>query len=84
MLRIDKGRNAASLLYLRNGMKRQSGLSGRLRTVNLDDSSSRKAACTERNIHGKRSGRHHLDVLVHAGISQLHDGALSAILLYLS
>ena len=84
MLRIDKGRNPASLLYLCNGMKCQSGLTGRLRTVNLDNSSSRKAACTERNIHGKRSGRYHLDVLVDAGISQLHDGTLSAILLYLS
>ena len=84
MLRIDESRNATHLLSLGNRMNGQRRLTRRLRSVNLDNSSSREASRSKCNVHRKGTGRNHLNILVHTGVPQLHDGALSAILLYLS
>ena len=50
MLGIDKARNTAPLLYLGHRMKRQCGLTGGLRSVDLNDTALREAAGAQRDI----------------------------------
>ena len=50
MLGIDKARNAAALLHFRNHVQRDRGLTGGLRSVDLDDTPLRNAAESQREI----------------------------------
>ena len=50
VLGIDKARNAAALLHFRNHVQRDRGLTGGLRSVDLDDTSLRNAAESQREI----------------------------------
>ncbi len=75
MLGIDKRRDAAHFLCFRNGMKRQRRLPGRFRPVNLDDTPSRIAADTDRDIERQRTRGNDVHIHLRPHIPQLHDGA---------
>ena len=63
-------------------MNGQSGLTGRLRTIDLDDASLRIAAYAECIVEGDTAGRNHFDVL-DVFITELHDGAFAEVFLNL-
>jgi hypothetical protein len=79
VLRVDEGGGSAGLLHLRDHRKRQRGLAGRLRPVDLDHAAAGQAAHAQRDIKAERPGRHHLNVLQGARV-HAHDGALAVLL----
>ena len=62
MLCIDEAGDPATLLYLCHGMQREGRLTGGLRSIDLDDSSLRVAAGTERDVQGKGTGRYGFNI----------------------
>ena len=78
MLGVDVGHFAAPLLSLGYNVQCKSRLTGRLRAIDLDDTSSRNAADPQRQIQRKRTGgdgvHHRLCIL-----TQPHDGALAKV-----
>ena len=81
MLRVDKSRNAASLLDFRYHVQGNGRLTAGLRSVYLDNTASRHAAQSQGNVKTQRAGRNCLNVHIRAGISQLHHGSLTVCLL---
>ena len=79
VLRIDEGRRAAELLRLGNAVQRDRGLTGGLRSVDLDDSAARQTADAECKVKTDGAGRDVLDR--HAGVfAEAHDRALAELL----
>ena len=76
VLGVDERGDAALLLHVGDRVERECRLSGRLRTVDLDDAAAREPADAEGDVEGDRSGGDHFDrcALVAA---QSHDRALS-------
>ena len=67
VLGIDDSGNAALFLNLGHGVDSEGGLTGRLRTVDLDDTSSRITSYAQRVVQTEAAGRddgHILNVLV--------------------
>ena len=52
MLRIDKGNDASHGLSLRKDLEGKGGLTRGLRTVNLNDATTRNAADAKRGVKG--------------------------------
>ena len=72
VLRVDECRRAAELLRLCYAVQRDRGLTGGLRSINLDDTAARQAADAEREVEADRAGRDVLDR--HAGVfAEAHD-----------
>ena len=79
VLRVDECRRAAELLRLCYAVQSDRGLTGGLRSVNLDDTAARQAADAEREVEADRAGRDVLDR--HAGVfTEAHDRALAELL----
>ena len=76
MLGVDDSRNTARFLYLRHGMDSQCGFTGRLRTVYLDDTSSRITAYAQRVVQTDTTGRNN-GYILHFVVTQFHDGTLA-------
>ncbi len=55
MLGVDEGGRAAGFLRRGDDVKREGGLSGGLRTEDLDDPAAREAADAEGHVHGERA-----------------------------
>ena len=83
MLGVYQGGYASLLLGLRNGVKRQSGLTGRLRTENLDYSSTGESTYSQGIVKSYGPCGNHLHIL-HGVVTQAHDGTLPEILLYVA
>ena len=69
-----------SFLGLGDDVQRKGSLSGRLRSVNLDDATTRHAADTERDIEPQGSGGDHEHIFCHAAFAELHDRAFAKLL----
>ena len=76
MLGIDDSRNTSLFLHLRHRVDSESGLTGRLRTVDLDDTSFRVTANAQRIVQTQTSGRNNGNVL-NTLVSQFHDGTFA-------
>ena len=78
MLGVDEGHLAAPLLGLGHHVEGQSGLTGGLGAIDLNDTPLGHAADAQGDVQGQRAGgdglHHHVGVL-----SQAHDGALAVI-----
>ena len=79
MLRVNKSRDAASLLNLRHHMKSDRRLARRLRSVDLYDPALGDAADTQRQIKAHRAGRSGLHIH-RRRVTQLHDRSLAVVL----
>ena len=79
MLRVDEACDAAPLLYLGHHVQCHRGLTGGLRTVDLDHPASGNAAQAQGDIQAQGAGGYGLNVHIAAGISQLHNGAFAEI-----
>ena len=76
VLGIDECRFTACLLCLRDGVQGNRGLTGRFRSIDLDDSAARQAADAQRTVQTDRTGGNVVDC--HAGIlAQAHNRALT-------
>ena len=82
MLCIDKGCNTASLLCLGNGVDGQRGLTTRLRTIYLDDTSLGIASHAQCSVQTYRAGGDHLYILDFL-FAHTHDRALAEVFLNL-
>ena len=76
MLGVDEGGDAARLLRLGDGVKRQRGLARAFRPVDLDDAAARQAAYAERDVEAERAGGDGLD-LDRLARSEPHRAALA-------
>src|SRR5690606_7776160 len=76
VLRVHEGCDAARALRVRDRVEGEGRLSGRFRSVDLDDAAAGKTADAERHIERDGSRGNHLDrsALVTA---EAHDGALA-------
>ena len=79
MLGIYERDLSAALLRLRHDVQRQRRLTGRLRSVDLDDSALRHAADAERCVERQRAGRNRFHVHLRT-VAQTHDRALAEVL----
>ena len=79
MLCINDRCDAALFLHLCHGVDSQGCLTGRLRTIDLDDTSFRVAANAQRVVQSQTAGRNHRYV-VDLLITQTHDSALAEVL----
>ena len=79
MLSIDKCSNTACLLNFSCNVERNRSLTGRFRTVDLNDSALRNAADTERNVktYGTCRDIFHLHICI---VAQTHDSAFTVVL----
>ena len=84
MLRIDKSGDAAAFLYLRYHMESYSCLTGRFRTVHLDDPSLWNTAKSQGDIQAQGTGGHGLNIHICLRISQFHHRTFSILFLNLS
>ena len=78
MLGIDDCRNTAGFLHLCHRVDSEGRLTGRLRTVDLDDTSFRITADAQSVVQTQTTRRNHGNVL-YLLITQTHDGALSEV-----
>ncbi len=76
MLCIDKTADAARPLGLGNGLEGQRRLARRLRSVNLDNATSRKATHAQSDIEPQGAGRNRLH-LNNLAAAKAHDRALA-------
>jgi hypothetical protein len=76
VLGVDERRDAASLLRVGQSVQRHRCLSGRLRSVYLDDAAARQAAEAQRHVQRDRTGRDHLDRDPRL-LAEAHDRALA-------
>ncbi len=76
VFRVDEGGFAAEFLRFGDGVQRQRGLTGRLRTVDLDDAAARESADAGGGVEGQGPGGDGLHVHVLA-VAQAHDGAFA-------
>ncbi len=76
MLGIDEGGDAARALHVRDRVEGQRRLTGRLRTVDLDDAATGQATDAEGDVEGDGTGRNDLDGSAVVA-AQSHDRALS-------
>src|SRR3546814_5734681 len=76
MLRVDKGRCAAALLGLCNGLERERCLARAFGAIDFDNSATGQAANTKRDVEAQRAGGNCLDLHLVAA-SQLHGGAFA-------
>ena len=81
MFGVDKSSNTASLLCFGDGMNGKCCLTGRLRTVYLNNSSAWITAHSERHIQADAAGRNNAYIL-YLLVAQLHDGAFSKVFFY--
>ena len=79
VLRVDIGDLAAHRLRLCHRVQCERRLTGGLRSVDLDNSSARQAADSERHIQTDRTGRDDADVH-RALLSHAHDGVFAELL----
>ena len=82
MLGIDNSRNTTRFLSLCNGMYGQSRFTGRLRSINLDDTASRITSYSQRRIQSDGTSGYHSDFLYRV-ISQFHNSTSAITLFYL-
>jgi hypothetical protein len=80
VLGVDERRDAARGLRVGHRVQRDGGLTGGLRSVDLDDPAPRQAADTQRHVQGDGSGRDDRDGLAHL-LAEAHDRAFAVILL---
>src|ERR1700722_5418648 len=80
MLRVDESRRAAITLHFRNHLQGERGLTGRLRTIDLDDPPLRQTAYAQRDIEAQRAGGNRFHVVGRRGIAEAHHGALAELL----
>src|SRR3546814_21099744 len=76
MLRVDKGRCAAALLGLCNGVERERCLARAFGAIDFDNSATGQATNTKRDVEAQRAGGNCLDLHLVAA-SQLHGGAFA-------
>jgi len=72
MFHVDKDCIATGALCFGDQCKAKGGFARRFRSVNLADSSFRKAAYAQSKVDGRTTGRNHSDIRL-AGVAQLHD-----------
>ena len=77
MLRVNKARNTAPFLYFCHHMERNRGLTGRLRTVYLDNPSLGDTAQSQCNIQTDRTCGNRFYIHIHTGFPQLHHRTLA-------
>ena len=82
MLGVNKGRYAAFLLALGNGVDGQGGLTGTLGTVNLDDTAARETADAQRHVEADAAGRNDVKLFIGA-VAKFHNGSFTVTLLNL-
>ena len=76
VFRVDEGGFAAEFLCFCDGVQREGGLTGGLRSVDLDDAAPGKSADAGGGVEGQGAGGDGLHVHVLA-VSQAHDGAFA-------
>src|SRR3546814_16311301 len=76
MLRVDKGRCAAALLGLCNGVERERCLARAFGAIDFDNSATGQATNTKRDVEAQRAGGNCLDLHLVAA-SQIHGGAFA-------
>ncbi len=79
MFGVDEGASGAGLLSLSNDGKRHRGLTGRFRTVDLNDPTFRQTANAERDVQAQRAsgnGWNRLAIM----IAHAHDRAFTELL----
>jgi hypothetical protein len=76
VLCIDEGGDAARALGVGDGVQGESGLTRRLRPIDLDDAATREAADAERDIQCDGPGGDHLDRSTVIA-AKAHDGTLA-------
>ena len=77
MLRVDKRRNAAHLLRLRDRVQSNRRFTRRFGSVNFYDPSARKSSDPERQIKGQAARWNDLDFGTARIVAELHDRTLS-------
>ena len=80
MFCIDKGCIAAPLLGFCDHVQGHGGLTGRFRSINLDDPAPGNTSYAQRNIQGQCSGGNCFYIHLFTGIAQLHDGPFAKVL----
>ena len=80
MLGVDDCAYATLLLGLGYDVDSQSGLTRRLRTIYLGDTSARQTADTQSQVETERPGGNRLDIL-HRAVAETHHRARAEILL---
>ena len=81
MFSINKTSDAAKFLHFSHHMKCNRCLTGRLRSVNLNNTSLRYTSETKRKIQTERSCRYCLYIHILRVISKLHDGSFAIMFL---
>jgi hypothetical protein len=81
VLGVDEGGDAAGLLHLGHGVKRQGRLAARLRPVDLDDPPARVAADAQRQVEARRAAGEGLHLPIDAVFGHREDRALPELLL---
>src|SRR5215469_10803856 len=78
MLGIDEGTGAAGLLRLGDDLKRERGLAGAFRPINLDDAAARQTADAECDVEAQGARRDHLGLALRRDMgAELHDRAFA-------
>src|SRR6202790_1846870 len=80
ILGVDIGGDSAELLLLRYNLQAERRLARGFGSIDLDHAPTRQAADTKRDVQAERSGRHHLQIVLHLGLAHLHDRALAELL----
>ena len=80
MFRINHGGDASGLLGFSYRMNGKSGLTARLRTENLNDSSTRITSDSKRMVKCDRTARNHLNIPLGL-LTKFHYSAFSEVLL---
>ena len=81
MLCVDEACNPASLLDLGHHVQCNRGLTGRLRSIDLNDPALGYAAQAQRNVQADGTRGNGLYIHVGPGIPQLHHGPFAVSLL---
>ena len=80
MLSINEGCYTSPLLSLSNHVQSDGSLTGRFRSIYLDDSSPRQTAYSQSQIDRENTGGDNLDIHPGLGVAQPHDGTFTEIL----
>ena len=81
---IDKSGGTAQTLGLSHHMQGNGGFTGRFRPENLYNTAPGHSSYPQSQIQIQAAGRDHGDVHIGTGIPQLHDGAFTKLLFYLT
>ena len=81
VLSINESRNSAPLLHFSDHVERHCCLTGRLRSVDLNDPALGNAAQSESNVKAQGSCGDRLNIHLNGGISELHNSSLTVLFL---